>query len=191
MSGRSSLQPSGVSTPHGRREPAVCPAQFRLYIETPRGSFYPPLLNERRLAAGKLARSAAWRRDRGLPFRLEHGEIDALGFRFGDFAYTPDLNAIPAESRRISRRPRSLDRRCAALHPASAIFSSCRNTGIGRQSRPRRAILTNLQPISISSGCDASCRRMSSRLLTACASRLEGRLGAEPVCAQRRLIRWH
>jgi phosphoribosyl 1,2-cyclic phosphate phosphodiesterase len=39
------------------------------------------------------------------PFRLDHGDMDALGFRFaganGDMAYTPDLNAIPPESARF------------------------------------------------------------------------------------------
>ena len=35
-----------------------------------------------------------------MPFRLDHGEIDALGFRFGDIAYTPDVKGIPPESMR-------------------------------------------------------------------------------------------
>lgn len=29
------------------------------------------------------------------PFRVEHGNIDALGFRIGDLAYLPDVSAIP------------------------------------------------------------------------------------------------
>ena len=33
-----------------------------------------------------------------MPFMVHHGEIDALGFRFGTTAYTPDLNAIPDAS---------------------------------------------------------------------------------------------
>ncbi|OCX61425.1 phosphoribosyl 1,2-cyclic phosphodiesterase [Thioclava sp. SK-1] len=30
------------------------------------------------------------------PFRVVHGNIDALGFRIGDLAYLPDVSAIPA-----------------------------------------------------------------------------------------------
>jgi len=33
-----------------------------------------------------------------MPFRLDHGDMDALGFRFNGVAYTPDLHAIPPES---------------------------------------------------------------------------------------------
>ncbi len=33
-----------------------------------------------------------------MPFRLHHGNIDALGFRIGSMAYTPDLNGVPPES---------------------------------------------------------------------------------------------
>ena len=37
------------------------------------------------------------------PFRLDHGDMDALGFRFAEtiLAYTPDLHAIPPESARF------------------------------------------------------------------------------------------
>ena len=31
-------------------------------------------------------------------FNLNMAKLDSLGFRFGDVAYTPDLNAIPKES---------------------------------------------------------------------------------------------
>jgi phosphoribosyl 1,2-cyclic phosphate phosphodiesterase len=74
-------------------------AKFGYIFETPPGSSYPPLLNEARIVhcepvhvegpAGAIE---------ALPFRLNHGEIDALGLRFGGIAYTPDLNGIPDES---------------------------------------------------------------------------------------------
>jgi phosphoribosyl 1,2-cyclic phosphate phosphodiesterase len=31
-------------------------------------------------------------------FDVEHGEIRAVGYRFGDVAYTPDVGGIPEES---------------------------------------------------------------------------------------------
>ncbi len=72
---------------------------FGYIFETPPSSQYPALLNEHRLHAGHPCIIEG----KGgpisfLPFRLEHGEIDALGFRIGDIAYSPDVNAIPPES---------------------------------------------------------------------------------------------
>ena len=78
---------------------AIVRAHFDYIFATPPGSQYPPLLNERRLAPGISARiEGPGGTIEAMPFRLEHGEIDALGFRFGDIAYTPDVNGIPAES---------------------------------------------------------------------------------------------
>jgi phosphoribosyl 1,2-cyclic phosphate phosphodiesterase len=78
---------------------AIVRAHFDYIFATPPGSQYPPLLNERRLAPGISARiEGPGGPIEAMPFRLEHGEIDALGFRFGDIAYTPDVNGIPAES---------------------------------------------------------------------------------------------
>jgi phosphoribosyl 1,2-cyclic phosphate phosphodiesterase len=73
--------------------------KFAYIFETPPGSSYPPLLDEARIMHGKPIRVEG----RGgaieaLAFRLHHGEIDALGLRFGAIAYTPDLNGIPDES---------------------------------------------------------------------------------------------
>ena len=34
-----------------------------------------------------------------MPFHLDHGDIGALGFRFGALAYTPDVKRIPEASR--------------------------------------------------------------------------------------------
>ena len=34
-----------------------------------------------------------------MPFDLDHGDISALGFRFGALAYTPDVKRIPEASR--------------------------------------------------------------------------------------------
>lgn len=78
---------------------AVVRAAFGYAFETPAGSLYRPLLADCRISAGRrfaiegAGGSIAFR-----PFRLEHGEIDALGFRFDDVAYSPDLVAVPEES---------------------------------------------------------------------------------------------
>ncbi len=72
----------------------------------PPGSYYPPLMTEHRLHPGRPTTidGPGGPLD-AIPFRLEHGDMDALGFRFagaqGDVAYTPDLNAVPPDSARF------------------------------------------------------------------------------------------
>jgi len=78
---------------------SVVRRSFSYIFETPKGSQYPALLDEYRLEHGLPCVIAG----RGgpmsfLPFTLVHGEIDALGFRVENFAYSPDVNAIPPES---------------------------------------------------------------------------------------------
>jgi phosphoribosyl 1,2-cyclic phosphate phosphodiesterase len=97
----------GLVIMNGRKIPAymdeptsrMMTTKFDYIFKTPAGSFYPPLLTEHRL---HLERPAFLEGPGGAveatPFRLEHGEMDALGFRIGDMAYTPDLHAIPPES---------------------------------------------------------------------------------------------
>lgn len=100
----------GLVILNGRRIPAymdertsrdVC-EKFGYIFTTPPGSLYPPLMTEHRLHPG---RSVTIEGPGGpieaTPFRLDHGDMDALGFRFGNLAYTPDLNAIPPESARF------------------------------------------------------------------------------------------
>ena len=71
-------------------------SKFGYIFETPPGSSYPPLLTEARLVHGAAVRvEGPGGAIEALPFRLSHGEIDALGLRFGDIAYTPDLNRVP------------------------------------------------------------------------------------------------
>ncbi|RFB80543.1 MBL fold metallo-hydrolase [Methylovirgula sp. 4M-Z18] len=72
---------------------------FSYIFRTPEGSLYSPLLVDRRLTPGRKCRvEGSGGAIEALPFRLFHGEVDALGFRFGNIAYTPDLNGIPDES---------------------------------------------------------------------------------------------
>jgi phosphoribosyl 1,2-cyclic phosphate phosphodiesterase len=124
---------------------AIVRSSFAYVFETPLGSQYPALLNERRLTPGEICRiEGPGGALEALPFRLEHGEIDSLGFRFGNFAYTPDLSAVPPESLaalqgldlwiidalRYSRHPSHL-----SLAEALALLA---------EMKPRQAILTNL-----------------------------------------------
>ncbi len=118
---------------------------FGYIFETPVGSSYPPLLVERRLTP---LVSATVEGPGGpvtlTPFRLHHGEIDALGFRIGAVAYTPDVNAIPEES--LSQLADLdlwiVDALRYTRHPSH--FSLSETLEWLDRLKPRRAVLTNL-----------------------------------------------
>lgn len=74
-------------------------SRFAYCFYTAPGSDYPPILNLNRLVAGTpVTVTGAGGEVTALPIRVHHGNIDALGFRIGSTAYTPDLNGIPEDS---------------------------------------------------------------------------------------------
>ena len=118
---------------------------FGYIFQTPEGSNYPPLLNERRLTPGEPVRiDGPGGVVEATPFRLSHGEIDALGFRFGDAAYTPDLNDVPPESLRFLEGLDLwiVDALRYTRHPSHLSLAEALDW-IARM-QPARAVLTNL-----------------------------------------------
>ncbi len=74
-------------------------SRFTYCFYTAPGSDYPHILDLNRIAIGQtIMVNGAGGIVEAEPFKVHHGVIDALGFRFGATAYTPDLNAIPPES---------------------------------------------------------------------------------------------
>jgi phosphoribosyl 1,2-cyclic phosphate phosphodiesterase len=73
--------------------------RFAYCFVSPRGSDYPPIVEHRLITPG----TAIETQGQGgalssLPFKVHHGNIDALGFRVGNVAYTPDVNGVPDSS---------------------------------------------------------------------------------------------
>jgi phosphoribosyl 1,2-cyclic phosphate phosphodiesterase len=63
------------------------------------GSDYPPILDLNRIVAGQVVSiPGGGGTIAAMPFHVYHGNIDALGFRIGGVAYTPDLNGVPEAS---------------------------------------------------------------------------------------------
>ena len=119
--------------------------RFAYIFESPAGSSYPPIANEKRLRAGETCViEGEGGRIETIPFDLEHGDIVALGFRFGALAYTPDLNGIPNQSRRFldDLDVWVIDALRYARHPSH--FSLDEALAWIETVKPRRAILTNL-----------------------------------------------
>ncbi|MBU3030163.1 MBL fold metallo-hydrolase [Paracoccus marinaquae] len=68
--------------------------RFRYVFETPAGSYYPPIC-DLNLIEGAVTIDGPGGPITFHPFQVEHGEIDALGFRIGGLVYLPDVSEIP------------------------------------------------------------------------------------------------
>jgi phosphoribosyl 1,2-cyclic phosphate phosphodiesterase len=69
-------------------------SRFAYVFVQPQGSLYPPILDLQPLD-GAFSVDGAGGPIELTPFRVQHGRIEALGFRVGRFAYLPDVSAIP------------------------------------------------------------------------------------------------
>lgn len=118
---------------------------FYYGFATPPGSNYPPILKDERIVAGQPgAIDGAGGPIPFLPIEVEHGDIPALGFRFGPLAYLPDVKTIPEP---VAGDFDGLDiwvidalRRMP--HPSH--FSLAEALDWIARARPARAILTNM-----------------------------------------------
>jgi len=118
---------------------------FDYIFETPEGSYYPPLMIERRLYPGKLCVvEGAGGSIEALPFRLDHGEIPSLGFRFENIAYTPDLSAIPEKSLPYLEGLDLWIIDALRYRPHPSHFSVSEALEWIERLKPKHAILTNL-----------------------------------------------
>ncbi|MCB1536390.1 MAG: MBL fold metallo-hydrolase [Rhodoblastus sp.] len=119
--------------------------KFGYIFRTPEGSQYPPLLREHRLTPGQMVVLDGPGGPVGaLPILFRHGDIDALGFRFGNLAYTPDVSDIPPESAKLLEGLDVwiIDALRYRRHPSH--FTVAEALAWIERLKPRRAILTNL-----------------------------------------------
>ncbi len=119
--------------------------RFAYCFSTPAGSQYPPIAQQHLIEVGKTIEiPGAGGTIVGKPFPLYHGDIEALGFRFGDIAYTPDLNGIPDASLAALEHLEVwiIDALKRTPHPSH--FSLDDALHWIEQLKPKRAILTNM-----------------------------------------------
>ncbi len=69
-------------------------SRFGYAFVQPEGSSYPPICNMHTIR-GPFTIAGAGGDLNLTPFRVQHGDIEALGFRVGGLAYLPDVSAIP------------------------------------------------------------------------------------------------
>lgn len=120
-------------------------SRFAYCFYTAPGSDYPPILNLNRLTPGTPVTVGGAGGDiTATPFRVHHGNIDALGFRMGGCAYTPDLNGVPDESLPILEGLDLWIVDALRRTPHPSHFSLAETLHWIERLKPGRAIVTNL-----------------------------------------------
>ena len=124
---------------------AVLVPRFSYCFRAPPGSAYPPILDERRIEAGsEVTIDGPAGPVAALPFRMLHGDSDALGFRFGSLVYAPDVSRIPEESTPYFHDLDVLIIDALRYTPHPTHFSLDEALAVIKEVRPKRAVLTNL-----------------------------------------------
>ncbi len=119
--------------------------RFGYCFQTPPGSDYPPIATQHLLEKYKpFTIEGQGGAIPFLPLPVEHGKLEALGFRVGDFCYLPDVSAIPdaTASRLTGLDCWVLDALRDSPHPTHFSLADALEW-IARM-RPARAVLTNL-----------------------------------------------
>lgn len=119
--------------------------RFGYCFATPAGSGYPPILEMHHLEPGSATVvSGPGGTVTALPFRMIHGDIEAMGFRFGNIAYAPDVSRMPEESLPMLEGLDVLILDALRYTPHPTHFSVAEALELIERVKPKRAILTNL-----------------------------------------------
>ena len=119
--------------------------RFGYCFATPAGSEYPPILRERRLAAGQpVTIEGPGGPITALPFLQQHGDITSLGFRFRSLAYSCDLSDLPPDSVAALAGLDVWILDALRYRPHPSHLSLAEALAWIERLKPQRAILTNL-----------------------------------------------
>ncbi len=118
-------------------------SRFAYAFTQPEGSSYPPILDLNKID-GAFTVDGPGGEIPFQPFLVNHGSIDALGFRMGDIAYLPDVSEIPDQALPYLEGLDCwiLDALRHAPHPTHFNLEQAL-TWIERMA-PKRAVLTNM-----------------------------------------------
>ncbi len=120
-------------------------SRFAYCFEGTAGSAYPPILESHRLEAGEpVVIVGAGGPITALPITLEHGDIRALGFRFGNLAYAPDVSAVPPAAKAALAGLDALVIDALRYTPHPSHLSVRQSLVVIAALQPSRAVLTHL-----------------------------------------------
>jgi phosphoribosyl 1,2-cyclic phosphate phosphodiesterase len=119
--------------------------RFAYCFSSPVGSDYPPIVTLRQILPNQpIETIGAGGGIVGLPFVVQHGNIEALGFRIGNVAYTPDVNAISDASLKYLEGLDVWIVDALRRNPHPSHFSLSETLSWIERVKPKRAVLTNL-----------------------------------------------
>lgn len=119
--------------------------RFGYCFETPAGSDYPPILQEHRMREGReVTVSGKGGEICALPFPMQHGSTQALGFRIGKAAYSCDVNDLPPSALPALEGLDLWIVDALRYRPHPSHFCVEETLAWIARMKPRRAILTNL-----------------------------------------------
>lgn len=119
--------------------------RFGYCFETPAGSDYPPILQEHRMREGREVTVAGKGGEiAALPFPMQHGSAQALGFRIGSAAYSCDVSDLPAASLKALEGLDLWIVDALRYRPHPSHFSVDETLAWIARVQPKRAVLTNL-----------------------------------------------
>ena len=119
--------------------------RFGYCFASPEGSDYPPILDEHVFDAGRpVTIDGPGGPITARPIRLEHGRTEALGFRFNDLAYAPDVSRVPEASLPGFAGLDTLVVDALRYTPHPTHFSVSEALAFIAAVRPKRAVLTNM-----------------------------------------------
>ncbi|MBZ9937811.1 MBL fold metallo-hydrolase [Mesorhizobium sp. BR1-1-16] len=118
---------------------------FGYCFKTPAGGSYPPILGRERIVAGeRFSVDGPGGSLTILPFRQVHGDIDSLGFKIGDFAYSSDVSALPDETLPDLQHLSLWIVDALRWRPHPSHFSVDESIAWHDRLRPRRTIFTHM-----------------------------------------------
>lgn len=119
--------------------------RFAYCFQTAPGSDYPATLTSNLIEPGQeVVTVGEGGRISAMPFPVQHGKLEVLGFRFANMAYTPDLNGIPESS---AAHLSNLDLwivDALKRDPHGSHFCLAQTLEAIERFKPRRAVLTNM-----------------------------------------------
>ena len=128
-----------------QRTYSVLTERFSYCFKTPEGSLYPPILNAHMLEPGSLLTVDGPGGEVAVtPFLQHHGNIDSLGFRFGNLAYSSDLHDLPQTSLKYLEDLDIWIVDCLRRKPHKTHFNLEDALRWIEAVKPKKAILTNM-----------------------------------------------
>lgn len=119
--------------------------RFAYCFISPQGSNYPPIVEHRLIVPGtEISTQGQGGALASLPFKVQHGNIDALGFRIGNVAYTPDLNGVPDASLACLQGLDIWIIDALRQRPHPSHFSLSETLDWITRLKPKQAIITNM-----------------------------------------------